>query len=86
MADFAFVRRFLRELAEFERGASNRDKELLEETLAAIAKDPYLTGRIPSFYDPSLPSYLYRAGQLVIHYRLSEDDTVEFLNIFWRRI
>lgn len=86
MADFAFARRFLKELAEFEGGASNRDKELLKETLATIARDPYLPGRIPSFYDPSLPSYLYRTGQIVIHYRLSEDDTVEFLNLFWRRL
>ena len=86
MANFVFARRFLKELAEFEKGASSRDKELLEETLAAIANDPYLAGRIPSFYDPTLPSYLYRSGHLMIHYRLSEGETVEFLNIFSRRI
>ena len=86
MADFGFTQRFLKELSEFERGASRADRALLEETLATIAKDPYLAGRIPSFYDPSLPSYLYRSGHLVIHYRLSDDDSVEFLNVFWRRL
>jgi hypothetical protein len=32
-----------------------------------------------------MPSYLYRVGPLLIHYRLAPDGRIEFLNLFFRR-
>jgi len=84
--EFIFSRRFLQELSEFEKSASSSDLKNLEQTLAAIAEDPYLSGRVPSFYDPSLPGYLYRAGGILIHYRTTRRGQVEFLNLFWPKI
>jgi hypothetical protein len=86
VAEFVFSRRFLRELAEWEPLASPRDVEALETHLTAIAANPDLPGRVPSFYDPSSPSYLFRAGTLLIHYRVGKLGRVEFLNLFFRRI
>ncbi len=86
MADFALTPKFLEELATFEKSASSRDLSHLEQTLAAIVQDPNLPGRIPSFYDPSLPTYLYRSGDILIHYRISRRQEVEFLNLFWPRV
>lgn len=86
MAEFTFAKHFLQELAEFSRSASTSDLTHLEQTLALIVRDPVLPGRVPSFYDPSLPSYLYRSGNLLIHYRLTDRDEVEFLNLFWRKV
>ena len=60
MADFVLTQGFLEELAAFEKSASSQDLKNLENTLAAIVANPALPGRVPSFYDPSLPSYLYR--------------------------
>jgi len=60
MADFLLSKRFLDELSLFEKSASPRDLQHLDETLAAIAHDPHLPGRVPSFYDLTSPSYLYR--------------------------
>lgn len=85
MAECVFARRFLRDLAEWEGSASARDIESLDEALARIASNPALPGRLPSFYDPQQPSYLYRAGDLLIHYRATPPNTVEFLNLFFRR-
>jgi hypothetical protein len=85
VADFLFARRFLQDLAEWEQEASPRDREVLDRALARIAKDPALPGRVPSFYDPARPSYLYRVGRLLIHYRLRRDGAVDFLNLFFRR-
>jgi hypothetical protein len=82
VADFVFSRRFLREVMDWEKSASPRDREALEQVLAAIAVDPALPGRVPSFYDPQAPSYLYRAGSFLVHYRLTPDDKAEFLNLF----
>ncbi len=59
---------------------------MMEETLASLVGDPSLPGRVPSFYDPSLPSYLYRSGNLLIHYRTPRSGLVEFLNLFWSKI
>ncbi|MBI2962357.1 MAG: hypothetical protein HYY35_01260 [Deltaproteobacteria bacterium] len=86
MADFLFAARFLRDLAEWEAESSAADREQLDRALAAISRDPELAGRVPSFYDPKRPSYLYRAGPLLIHYRVRDDRTVEFLNLFFRRL
>lgn len=86
MAEFLFSKQFLEELSAFEKSASARDRENLDHALAAIARDPNLPRRISSFYDPATPSYLYRTGSLLIHYRLTESDEVEFLNLFWRRV
>lgn len=86
MADFVLARQFLEELVVFEKSASARDLENLEGALAAIVQNPNLAGRVPSFYDPSLPSYLYRSGNLLIHYRIPRSGLVEFLNLFWPKI
>jgi len=86
VADFVLTRQFLKELAEFEKSASGRDLTNLEQALAEIVQNPYLPGRVPSFYDPSLPSYLYRSGSLLIHYRVTGTRKVELLNLFWPRI
>jgi hypothetical protein len=80
-----FARRFLRDLVEWEGSASPGDVASLDQVLARIANNPDLPGRVPSFYDPRQPSYLYRAGDLLIHYRATATDTVEFLNLFFRR-
>jgi len=86
VADFLFTRQFLDELSVFEKSASARDLEALEETLAAIARNPGLPRRMPSFYDPAAPSYLYRSNSLLIHYRVPDSNVVEFLNLFWPRV
>ena len=86
MADFVLTREFLEELAAFEKSASSQDLKNLEDTLAAIVDNPALPGRVPSFYDPSLPSYLYRSGNLLVHYRVPRRGLVEFLNLFWPKI
>lgn len=59
--------------------------ESLDAALAQIANNPVLPGRIPSFYDPTQPSYLYRVGSLLIHYRVTPADEVQFLNLFFPR-
>jgi len=81
-----FTARFLQELAAFEKSASNNDLTNLDQTLAGIVHDPYLPNRVPSFYDPSVPSFLYRSGNLLIHYSIAKRDRVEFLNLFWSKI
>lgn len=86
MADYILSRQFLEDMAAFEKSASARDLKSLEEALGAIVQNPNLPGRIPSFYDPSLPSYLYRSGNLLIHYRLPQPGVVEFLNLFWPKV
>jgi hypothetical protein len=83
VADFTFSRRFLQDLTEWEKQASATEREALEEVLAAVAADPALRGRFPSFYDPQVPSYLYRSGPFLIHYRVHSDGAVEFLNLFY---
>ncbi|MPZ78154.1 MAG: hypothetical protein GEU77_16710 [Deltaproteobacteria bacterium] len=85
MADYNFTQKFLEELASFEKSVSARDLKSLEEVLAAIVNNPQLAGRVPSFYNPSSPSYLYRSGKLLIHYRVIDPKLVEFLNLFWPR-
>lgn len=86
MADYLFTRQFLDELSVFEKSVSTRDLETLEQALAAIAQNPNLPRRMPSFYDPSSPSYLYRSENILIHYRVPESGVVEFLNVFWPRV
>jgi hypothetical protein len=83
VAEFVFSRRFLRDVAGWEKNASPRDQEALAQVLAAIAADPALPGRAPSFYDPQAPSYLYRSGSFLVHYRLTANGKVEFLNLFY---
>jgi len=84
VAEIVFARRFLRDLAEYEATHSPRDVEALDGALASIGSDPTLAGRVPSFYDPAAPSYLYRAGACLVHYRI-DSDRVEFLNLFFAR-
>ena len=84
MDEFTFSAQFLRELAEWEQTASTKDKEALDKILAAIVKNPALPGRAPSFYDPQNPSYLYRAGSVLIHYCVVNTQ-VEFLNLFYQK-
>lgn len=86
MADFVLTQEFLEELAAFEKSASAHDLKNLEETLAATVQNPSLPGRVPSFYDPSLPSYLYRSANLLIHYRVPRRRLVAFLNLFWPKV
>ncbi|MEK7334949.1 MAG: hypothetical protein AAB222_06480 [Candidatus Binatota bacterium] len=86
MADYVLSRQFLEDMAAFEKSASARDLENVEKAIAAIAQAPNLPGRVPSFYDPTLPSYLYRSGNLLIHYRMPRRGVVEFLNLFWPKI
>jgi hypothetical protein len=86
VADYRLARRFLEEITLFEKSASSRDLENLDNTLAAIVADPAVAGRVPSFYDPTLPSYLYRSGTLLIHYRVNESNEIEFLKLFWSRL
>lgn len=52
MADYLLARKFLEELAIYEKSGSTRDRDNLEEALAAIGDDPQLHGRVSSFYDP----------------------------------
>jgi len=86
VADFLLSKRFLDESSLFEKSASSRDLQHLDETLEAIVQNPQLPGRVPSFYDPTSPSYLYRSGKIIIHYRETDADEIEFLNLFWPRI
>jgi hypothetical protein len=85
VAELVFARRFLRDLAEFEASHSPSDVELPDRALGAIADNPGLSGRVPSFYEPEEPSYLYRAGRALVHYRAA-GTRVEFLNLFFQRI
>jgi hypothetical protein len=82
--DFSFSPRFLQDLAEWEATASPREREALDQVLATIVANPALPGRSPSFYDPLAPSYLYRVGRVLIHYRI-ETTEVLFLNLFFTR-
>ena len=86
MADYIVSRQFLEDMAAFEKSASARDLENVEKAIAAIAQAPDLPRRVPSYYDPSSPSYLYRSGNLLIHYRTPRPGVVEFLNLFWPKI
>jgi hypothetical protein len=86
VADYRLAKQFLEELSIFEKSVSARDIANLDQALAAIVQNPNLPRRISSFYNPAAPSYLYRAGTILIHYRLTESAEVEFLNLFWRRI
>lgn len=86
VADYRLARRFLEELSLFEKSVSARDLKNLDDTLAAIVSNPNLSGSVPSFYDPSSPSYLFRSGTIMIHYRVTDSDEIEFLNLFWPRV
>jgi hypothetical protein len=86
VADFVCTRQFLKELSEFEKSASTADRRNLEQTLAAIVNDARLPRRVASFYEPILPSYLYRSGNTLMHYRTSQQGGIEFLNLLWPRV
>jgi hypothetical protein len=86
VAEFLLSKRFLDEISPYEKSASPRDLQHLDQTLAAIAHNPQLPGRVPSFYEPSSPSYLYRSGRILIHYRETDSEEIEFLNLFWPRV
>jgi hypothetical protein len=82
--EFSFSPHFLQELTEWEQIASPKDRAQLDSNLAAIVKNPTLSGCAPSFYDPLVPSYLYRLGAVMIHFRVTSDQ-IEFLNLFFQR-
>jgi hypothetical protein len=86
VADFRFTPNCLAEIAQIEAACSPHEAALLDEALARVASDPALPGRFPSFYDPTKPSFLYRADPFMIHFRIGDDGVVEFLNVFWRRV
>jgi hypothetical protein len=86
VAEYLLSRQFLEELSLFEKSVSARDLRNLEETLAAIVQNPNLSGRVSSFYDPAAPSYLYRSGSILIHFRETDSDNIESLNLFWPRV
>jgi hypothetical protein len=86
VADYSFTRRFLEELSTFEKSASPNDLRMLEEVLAAIVDNPHMPRQVPSFYDPTSPSYLYRSGKILIHFRVPKPETVEFVNLFWPKV
>jgi len=86
VTDFLLSNRFLDELSLYEKSASARDLQHLDETLARIVQKPQLPGRVPSFYDPTSPSYLYRSGKIIVHYRETDAEEIEFLNLFWPRV
>jgi hypothetical protein len=79
---FSFSDRFLRDLIRWEGTATPRETETLTKALAAIASDPRLPGRSLSHYDPRRPSFLFRAGPFLIHYRVTPAQDVEFLNLY----
>jgi hypothetical protein len=85
VADFSFSPQCLQELAEWEATTSPREQDALDQVLAAIVTNPALPGRVPSFYDPLAPSYLCRAGRVLIHYRVVGTDQVQFLNLFYTK-
>jgi hypothetical protein len=85
VADFSFTPQFLQELAEWEASAAPRERDALDQALAAIVMSPALPGRVPSFYDPLAHSYLYRVGRVLIHYRIVDTDQVQFLNLFYAK-
>ncbi len=82
MAEFSCSNRFLRDVLEWQESASAKEVEVLETVLAAIGVNPRLPGRTSSHYDPARPSFLYRFGPLIIHYRVTPDEQIEFLNLY----
>lgn len=85
MADFSFTSQFLQELAEWEATVAPREREVLDQALAEIVMNPALPRRAPSFYDPLAPSYLYRAGRVLVHYRIVATEQIQFLNLFFTK-
>lgn len=86
MAEFRFTKSCLAEIGQIEAACSPTEATLLEEALARVAADPALPGRFSSFYDPAVPSFLYRADPFMVHFRIDENGGVQFLNVFWRRV
>ncbi|MGH7819724.1 MAG: hypothetical protein ACREQ9_08125 [Candidatus Binatia bacterium] len=85
MRGFRFTRSYLRDQLALEGQLSPADEELLDRTIATIVQEPLDVPRIPSFYEPSRPSWLARSGALVIHYALdAESGEVVFMNLFRR--
>lgn len=84
MARFLFSNRFLRDLLQWEETATPRETEALARALAVIAGNPRLPGRTLSHYDPHHPSFLYRFGPFLIHYHVTAERGVEFLNLYRR--
>jgi hypothetical protein len=65
--------------------ASESDLDALDRAIASIAANPALPGRVPSYYDPAAPSYLFRPGTALIHFRPRTNGAVIFLNVLFRR-
>jgi hypothetical protein len=80
-----FTEGFLKHLRDVERAVSKIEFELLEQTLATIAADPYLPERFATFYSPNSPTYFLRSGPFMIEFAVDEnDDTVTFVSLFRR--
>ena len=85
MAEPSFTSSFLKRVAELEKTASTLELRRLEQTLARIVIDPYLSERFPTFYDPSLPTFFIRADPFMIEYAVDEKtDAVTFVSVFHR--
>ena len=85
MAEPSFTSSFLKRVAELEKTASTLELRRLEQTLARIVIDPYLSERFPTFYDPSLPTFFIRADPFMIEFAVDEKtDAVTFVSVFHR--
>ena len=73
---------FLRNFRALEALMSPADTEIFDALLAAIVRDPESPQRIPSFYDPTRPSWLRRADPFLVHYVFDTDrDEVTFAGV-----
>ena len=85
MAEPSFTPSFLKRVADLEKSGSAIELRLLEQTLARILTDPYLSERFPTFYDPALPTYFVRSGPFMIEFAVDEkSDAVTFVSLFRR--
>lgn len=83
MTDCRFLASCLHDIRQIATRCAPREMALLHDAVHEVATDPGLPGR-RRFVDPALPSFLYAAGPFLLHYRLREDEVVEFLNIFFQ--
>ena len=86
MAEPSFTPSFLLRVVELERSASTAELELLDQTLASILADPFLSERFPTFYDPGLPTFFVRAGPFLIEFAVNETtEGITFVSLLYRR-
>lgn len=86
MAEPSFTPSFLLRVVELERSASTAELELLDQILASILADPFLSERFPTFYDPGLLTFFVRAGPFLIEFAVNETtEGVTFVSLLYRR-